>query len=289
MGSVLRAGKALGSEVRRLSLREVRRAIGLRGDRSLSMAERVHRVRRRIKRLRALLLLARGDMGERWFERERAVCRRIGRALGIARDALVVLEAFDRLAEQARRRVGATASIGKTGTRALRSSLRGRLLPRLPGGSLASAHRAVLRGSGPMLEHLRERVSGWDLSPVRGPSARLTAERIWARGRAAMRRAIAVGRAEAFHGWRRRVKELEALAAMCRDRGPKWLVRRRGGMARLGGTLGSEHDLTVLIHRLRGLGGAAIAGPRTALIAEAERLRSGCRERAIRLGGRVWR
>ena len=69
----------------------------LRGKTDSTPVEAVHEARKDMKKLRALLRLARGELGRQTYDRENACFRDAARELAGQRDADVMLETLDRL------------------------------------------------------------------------------------------------------------------------------------------------------------------------------------------------
>src|SRR6185312_6387320 len=88
----LNADEPLGERLQRIALVQLDIALD-----ALSVAacgspeERVHEARKALKRVRALLRLLEDELGERAYERDRALVRDAGRSLARARDAAVLL------------------------------------------------------------------------------------------------------------------------------------------------------------------------------------------------------
>jgi CHAD domain-containing protein len=148
--------------------------------------EAIHDARKALKRLRALVRLLRGELGERHYKREHAILRDAARRLASARDAEVMVGTLDALLERHPRKLGRRRPL---------SELRKQLI-----AERAAAERATL-GDRAMREEvlrelggLRERVRRWNL-PAR-PGVALVErdlQRIYRDGRERGRR-VAGGR-----------------------------------------------------------------------------------------------
>jgi CHAD domain-containing protein len=256
----LLAGEPLADGLRRMAVAQLDLAIELLGGGADERA--VHETRKAIKRLRALLRVLRGELGERAYERENAALRGIARSLSQARDTAVMLATLDALIERHPRRLAR-----RRGVRALRRRL-AEEAARVQRQTLAApGERAELLGE---LHALRWRISAWPL-PARAGLELVEEElrRLYAQGR---RRGRGVRRREgertlAMHRWRKRVKDLRYATEMLERRDA------RGGRAKpaggreaaaakrlrklaaradaLGELLGEDHDLAVLGERLR--------------------------------------
>ena len=97
----LLAGERTGEGLRRMAVGQLDTAIeALEGHGGGSAERRVHEARKALKRLRALLRLVRGELGEPVYASEVAVVRAAGKRLARARDADVLLSTLDDLVER---------------------------------------------------------------------------------------------------------------------------------------------------------------------------------------------
>ena len=306
----LDADEPLGEGLQRIALAQLDIALD-----ALSVAacgspeERVHEARKALKRVRALLRLLQDELGERAYERDRALVRDAGRSLARARDAAVLLSTLDALIERHPKRLGRRA-----GVRRLRAHL-AEERDREAGLALADG------GRGRAIEDLlalRARASGWQPPRATELGALEPAlARIYSSGRKRMRRAArasgARSRGRAQHAWRKRVKDLRYAAEMLDRAG----ARERAGAGRkgaarkarsqsafaakvarraddLGELLGEEHDLAVLAGHVRarrrapGAPGEMGSGSRKALSKAIARRRRRLRARALREGARLY-
>jgi hypothetical protein len=268
----LRHREPLPIGLRRMALAQAELALELLGgDTSGESAppdERaVHETRKAIKRLRALLRVLRGELGERGFQRENAALRDVARKLSATRDAAVMLATLDSLIDRHPRKLGR-----RPGVQALRRRLAAESA-RMQSLTLTDrATRAEVLGE---LHAFRWRVAAWSLPADAGiHMIDADLERLYRQGRNRRRR-VTRGRGEhtlAMHAWRKRVKDLR-YAAEILDRRSSAATRKSGrksggsGKPRsqdtrlhklaaraddLGELLGEEHDLAVLAQHLRG-------------------------------------
>jgi hypothetical protein len=239
----------------------------------------VHDTRKAIKRLRALLRLLRGELGERAYRREDDTLRAVARRLSGARDATVMLATLDALVKHQPRKLGRRRAVIALRRRLAADSVRVRQ------HTLADPHeRAELLGE---LHALRWRVSAWSLPA--DPGIRLIEadlHRIYRQGRSRARLAARHkggrhAQTIAMHSWRKRVKDLRYTAEMLerhadpcapdthdthahagaraqhtRDvrnarEAAKALRKLAARADQLGETLGDEHDLAVLEAHIR--------------------------------------
>jgi CHAD domain-containing protein len=226
----------------------------------------IHDTRKAIKRLRALLRLLRGELGERAYRREDDLLRDVARRLSGARDASVMLATLDALIERQPRKLGRRRGVAALRRRLAADSARvGR-------HTLADPHeRAELLGQ---LHALRWRVSAWSLPADPGMKLiEADLHRIYRQGRsraklAARGKGGRRARTQTMHSWRKRVKDLRYAAEMLERRedhgtarthaasrdaraAAKSLRKLASHADQLGELLGDEHDLAVLEAHLR--------------------------------------
>ena len=272
-------------------------------------AHTVHETRKALKRLRALLVLLRAQLGSKRYAREKAALRDCGRRLAGARDAEVMLGTLDSLVQRDRSHLTRSAAV---------RTLRAQLLAERDTAAAHAIHDPRVRGEAIVeLQAVRARVERWEL---RERGFKLLApglEDVYTQGRRQMRvarRHTAAERpgegprrgkqsrrarasVEALHAWRKRVKDLR-YAAETLDRGGKGAggsskdVRRVARRAdRLGEMLGEEHDLALLEARVRERS-RQFAGERKThkrLLALIASRRRKLRKRALREGERLYR
>jgi CHAD domain-containing protein len=232
----LREGRPLPDELRRAACGRIDHASDeLRGKTDSTPEEAVHEARKDMKKLRALLRLARGELGEETFARENACFRDAARELAGTRDADVMLETLDAL--------GLRAGLG--------SELR-KLIQAERVGAGADGREAAARSAAAMLKEARTRVDDWPLERDSFDALADGLERTYRRGRRALRAAQEEPTAEALHDWRKRVKDLWYHHTLLRELWPP-VMRAAGDEAHeLSDRLGDDHDIVVLAAWVRG-------------------------------------
>ncbi len=200
-------------------------------DGAAGSAEAIHDARKALKRGRAALRLSRQLLGRSRYRQANHSLRDAGRTLSDLRDAQVLLETLD----------GLTTTNGF-------GPLREALIARVePGGDGAQPRGDAARAALPALEEARCRVESWALDGA-GPPARLGEgfERIYRRGRRALRVARRDPSVENLHELRKRSKDLWHSAQLLRELSPTRadVVARRAH--RLSDLLGEDHDLAIL-------------------------------------------
>ncbi len=211
--------------------------------------EAVHDARKRLKKARALLRLARPAMRADAFRAYNRELRDQGRALSGARDADVMVETVDALAEHNTRRV----------KRAHFMAVRGRF---------------VARAAGELPDHrvpaLAREVDRWPLGGISSETLVDAVTKTYRRGRQA---AAEPATTENLHEWRKRVKDLWYQARLL---GIKRLAKDAKALSK---PLGEDHDLAVLSAQLEA------DDPLQPLIADR---RAELQQEASKLGERVY-
>lgn len=236
-----RAYRLRGDEPIADGIRRVARGQLLDGQQELTSppsgdaGQAIHATRKRMKRLRSLLRLARGGIGEETRARENAAYRDAGRGLAAGRDAQVLVETLDGLSERAGDALPEriTAPLRLRLQRECEDALRGQ-----SGGVLASASAE--------LEHALARTHDWTFAGDAFSDLAPGLRQIYRRGRKRMRTAIEDPSPEHLHEWRKRVKDLwHATELVCVAK-PKALRKTARRAHELADLLGDGHDLHVL-------------------------------------------
>jgi len=221
----------LEAAVRRVAWEQALRGADAADDGGRAIAERVHEVRRRTKKLRALIRLVRPRL--RGARRENAGLREAARALAGVRDRRVLLETLDavvramdepvdvadvsalraRLSLEAREAEGAPAVAEAVD--AAGAELRG-LIARLPEWRVRGKEHKALRGLARTVERARERLDALDADDP-----------------------------ESIHEWRKRVKDHRDHVRLLAPAYPGLRARAKS-LRGLAERLGEHHDLTDL-------------------------------------------
>src|SRR5665213_801612 len=181
MAFQLMADESIAKGIRRIARGQSAKALdGLTGQGGADLEEVVHDARKRLKRVRAVIRLARDGLGRRLAEREDTLFREAGRPLSEVRDAEVRLQALDDLVERH----------GDQGRPEVIGSAREMLLHRKrevcrrvldQGDALAKVARAM--------EEARSDVKRWKVAGDDWDALEGGLERIYRRGRRALREA----------------------------------------------------------------------------------------------------
>jgi CHAD domain-containing protein len=221
-------------EVRRVARGRLEHALDeLRGNTDSTREEAVHEARKDMKKLRALLRLVRGELGERVYSAENACFRDIARELAGVRDADVMLATLTDLEKRYGDLPGAGAK--------LRPALVAHRF-RATAGSLKPASKTAAA----RLDEALGRVDGWMLDTDGFEAFEEGLGRVYRQGRRAYRAARKQPSAEHMHEWRKRVKDLWYHLLLLQDSWKPVLSALADEAHELSDRLGDEHDLTVL-------------------------------------------
>src|SRR4029079_8874794 len=101
----LRQEEPVGRGIKRITVKELRSAVRTLGDGESRKEhdEAVHEARKHVKKTRAVLQLARLQLGKHYSPEDDRL-REAGRQLSLERDADIIVEAFDRLRTKYRSR-----------------------------------------------------------------------------------------------------------------------------------------------------------------------------------------
>jgi CHAD domain-containing protein len=221
--------------IRRIAQEQAGRAIAELTDEALDRHERVHQARKRFKKLRGLLRLARFALEEAYRE-ENTSYRDLGRALSDVRDAAALLETYDLQLDTYASYVdaGAFASVRQT---------------------LAERRRAVFEGETAWEDRLRDvldglheargRIAAWPLKEDRFSALGPGLQKTYGRGRRAFHTAYDDPTPEHFHEWRKRVKYHWYHARLLQNTWSPLIKGYRRALKDLSDLLGDHHDLAI--------------------------------------------
>jgi len=222
MSYALTFDEPVSTSVERVRREQLEGAID--GLRDAVSTESIHDARKRLKRTRSLLRLAR----PKGFRKRNAALRDAGRALSGARDADVMAETVSDLAKRYAGQLAAASF------EAVRAPL------------AARAEQTEAEGSAETLMPLLG-----DVWPVKSVDLQGSLKRTYARGRAAFKVARSEPSAEHLHEWRKRVKDLWYQQQLLERAWPGVLKAQAKQAKKLSKLLGEDHDLAVLDDLLR--------------------------------------
>ena len=226
----LQSGEPLPEGIARIARGRIDHAVDeLRGKTDSTPEQAIHEARKDMKKLRALLRLARGELGERTYARENACFGDAARELAGARDADVMLATLKALE--------------------LPSGLGWELRKRIQDGhseQRSDGREAAARAAAATLEEARGRIADWPLERDSFKALSEGLERTYRRGRREFKEARAEPGTEALHEWRKRVKQLWYHASLLRCAWPPVMAAYAGEAHELSDRLGDDHDLATL-------------------------------------------
>src|SRR5215471_7522066 len=279
MGFRLRKNESASAGVRRVARELIDGAIERIGDRKADFEETVHEVRKELKKLRAILRLVRGELGDEAFDRENTAVRDLGRRLSRARDATVRIGVLGRLRE------AFPEDFPPRGT----GPLSRRLVARRQAALALLRRGRELGAIATELRVLRRRVRTWPLSKGDYGVLEPGLGRIYGQGKKRLAEAYAAATDEAFHEWRKRAKDLRYHVELLEPVWPEVLKDVEKSLHELTDLLGDDHDLgdlrRVLTSSPRLTRGALGVGRLVELI---DRRRSRLRADARPLGARIY-
>jgi CHAD domain-containing protein len=263
-------------QLRRTARREVERALA-----DLDLDDRhaaVHAVRKRGKRLRALLRLVR-DAAPELYQRENRAIRDTARRVAGLRDATVAIESFEAL----------LASYGDEITVEDLAPVWEGLVDRRAALVEQDGLEASLAAVREDLEDLRARIDRWKLDGDGFAVLAAGLGRTYRRGRDALDEVAADPTTAALHEWRKRVKYHRYHLELLHEAWPQVLRAHREQLHVLTDLLGEDHDLAVLRAVLHDgpdrFGGAEVVATCTALL---DRRRAHLQADAVTLGRRCY-
>jgi CHAD domain-containing protein len=274
----LLAGEPVAAGVKRILTAQVDDAIAqLRGEAGTEPAEAIHESRKDVKKIRSALRFVRHEIGDEAWRRENDHYRDVARSLSAFRDAEILVEALDGLAD----RFGAEAE-GRFDV--LRDQLEAENRAAHDDGSvehaMAEAEGELAAGRG-RIETLSLDGDGWELI---GPGV----HRTYRRGRKRLRAVEEEASVPNLHELRKRVKDLWYQLRLVRG-DSEMLAALAEHAHDLSDHLGDDHDLALLrdvVQRRR----AAFSDPgdKRHLLEEIDQRRGELQFAAISLAERIY-
>ncbi|MGB3652892.1 MAG: CHAD domain-containing protein [Rivularia sp. (in: cyanobacteria)] len=202
--------------------------------------EAIHDVRKRIKKIRAVVRLVRDELGKEVYKQENNCFRDAGRGLSEVRDAQVLLETFNKLEKHFAEFIKPEGFVD---------------LQQILVEHHQNTCKRVLETENTALEVLadiknaQERIPNWSLESSNGESILNNGlQRVYQRGYQACQSILEAEQptVEEFHDWRKRVKylwyHLRILRPVWSDIIKEWASQTH----KLAEYLGDDHDLAVL-------------------------------------------
>lgn len=239
MAFALEENEELSVAVTRIAVEQIDLALEHLNAASEDLNKSIHATRQGLKRIRALLTLARGELGDKVFEREWACYRSAGRLLAGARDATVIVETFDALIGRFSSELSADAFAKE------RRFLVERRETRL---KTSVEEEKALEKAGEMIASARKRVASWPVKRAGFKAIRPGLQRSYRAGREGLRSVVRHPSPTNFHEWRRPVKMLWHELQILTPIWPIILNAYADELHSLSDRLNENHDLDVLRH-----------------------------------------
>jgi CHAD domain-containing protein len=259
----LESGEGVADGVRRIVAEELDSATdGLRKSAAGTPEERdtaIHEARKSLKKTRSALRLVREDLKPKTRTKESAAMRDAGRRLSGARDAQVMPDTLAKVAKTA------VPPPPAEEVRSLQRELEERrdaLAAQLEGDA------GLLGDVAGELEAIRDRVADWQLRDQGFDSVVAGVDVLYVRGRGAMRNALKNGDDEAWHEWRKRVKDLWYAGRILQPVAGTQFAGTVEVADELSDVLGNHNDLAVLLDAAGDRDGL-----RSAIVAQRDALR----------------
>ena len=238
MGFRLKLREPLPEALKRVFREQIDSALQLCRHPAKQRGVTVHEVRKHLKKLRAAMRLAIGEVGKNRHAREDRCVRKIGRLVSDLRDAQVRLQTLVQLrAETAKGpednpfpRVEELLSLERE--------------------SFSAAFAGWQKQAIPQLERVKARLLKWPLEGLTWKQICGAVGKIYKRGQRGLVKTINDPEPENFHAWRKRVKDLWYQLRILQPLKRVVLTEMAHDAEVLGELLGREHDLDFLWARL---------------------------------------
>jgi len=238
MSFALEENEQLPGAVKRIAVEQIDLAINHLRDAGEDLNNSVHATRQSLKRLRALVALVRGELGEEVFKSEWDCYRGAGRLLSGARDAAVVVQTFDALISRFSSELTPEAFASERRFLTERRDARLKLME----------EEGAIEKASEMLASARERVAAWPVKRVGFKALRRGMRRSYRSGREGLLSVVRQRTATNFHQWRRPVKLLWHQLQILTPIWPAILNAHSAELHALSDRLNENHDLDVLRH-----------------------------------------
>ncbi len=271
--------RRLPEEIRRIVEEQIDRAIREIDDKELDQDETVHQVRKRCKKVRAVLRLARIPLDDgKVYKRENVWFRDASRELSFVRDAATLIETYDGLMTHFEEQVDRSTF----GIVRRRLTLRHKKM-------MESAIDERLDTLRARMETGRQRVSKWAKGMATFDALAPGLVKTYRRGREAMAAAYNDPSPERLHEWRKRTKYHWYHCRLLQEVWPEVMEARMTELSRLADILGDEHDLSVFRDMLTREGDELAEGElHEALLGLIDQRREDLRKEAAPLGARIF-
>jgi CHAD domain-containing protein len=235
MGFRLKLREPLPDGLKRVFREQIDSALQLCRHPAKQRGVTVHEVRKHLKKLRAAIRLAVGEVGKTQHAREDRCVRKIGRLVSDLRDAQVRLQTLVQLRDETAKD-NHFPSIEE--------------LLSLERESFSAAFAGWQKQAIPQLERVEARLLKWPLEGLTWKQICGAVGKIYKRGQRGLAKTINDPESENFHAWRKRVKDIWYQLRILQPLNRVVLTEMAHDAKVLGELLGLEHDLDFLWARL---------------------------------------
>lgn len=231
--------KSVEKNIRKIALEQINKAIDEIEDKHLDHHETVHQVRKRCKKMRALIRLVRLHFKE--YSKENGTLRDAARQLSYVRDAQSIIESLDGLSEHFQPHLESKVF----------TLIRKELVARRKQVTENKADLELkLDQFHARMVEIRRRCRKWHIKDTDFPAIAGGLQKTYRRGRKALDKAYDQPITENFHEWRKRVKYHWYHCRLLSRIWPDMMKARRASADELADLLGDDHDLAVLYETL---------------------------------------
>lgn len=248
MSYELRQDETVGDGIRRIVCRQIENAIRAGSAKQNGKGSPVHETRKHLKKARAALRLAAGELEPDLWKREDRCLRKVGKLISEVRDAEVRLQTVRQLREFAR---GRRRSFRET-EELLAFEL----------DSFLAAFSEWPDEAKERLSQALDRIRAWPLDDLNCKQLRKCVQKTYQRGRKTLKVAIKKPETENLHTFRKRAKELWYQLRILRPLAPAVFRELNDELKTIGEYLGQVHDLAFVAERLSSFGPARKHGDR---------------------------
>lgn len=204
--------------------------------------EAIHDIRKRLKKLRALIRLCRVEMDKEYYKERNTSFRDVGRKLSKLRNLTSMQDSLQALHD--RYSLGLKAQVFKGVVRQLEKEKQEELHEKIEEGSLVAELKQVLEAEKAELKH-------WPVGNDQLYQFVPALRKVYERGYKACKTARKKPDAAIKHEWRKRVKYLWYHFRLLKAVWPGMWKQYAREWHRLGHVLGNDHDLAVLKQKLQ--------------------------------------
>jgi CHAD domain-containing protein len=238
MGFRLKLREPLADGLKRVFREQIDAALRLCRHPAKQRGVTVHEVRKHLKKLRAAMRLAVGEVGKNQHAREDRCVREIGRLVSDLRDAQVRLQTLVQLRDEANKKSEENPFP------------RLEELLSLERESFSAAFDGWQKQAIPKLERAGERLAKWPLDRISWKQICGAVEKIYKHGQRGLAKTIKKPVPENFHAWRKRVKDLWYQLRILQPLNRTVFEEMAHDADVLGELLGLQHDFDFLMERL---------------------------------------